>query len=397
MNVRNKIKFWIVLTGIMIFPSHNSYAMPGEAHVEGIELLQGTSPSNGGIGDISLEKIKIINDWMDYPSRQTGEYFNRKAGGILTPSNHGALRHNPENVARALSGTGKVDKAIFNVARMHRVQDMSVNSAQVDGWLPTSAMRTEAETILKHVNENRKLPKLFPGWDNKTGPLIRGSDKFLVSSTVETSSTVGRIGRDTVKMLKPGIRIVGKFALPAAVAFEAGIVFLDCYETEEAFKKGAIDEPEKIRRHAVTVSKANGALMILGTGVVLTLCVTPVGPAVIIIAAATIVAAYALEPVFEKLGLYVAEIYNAYRVKEIAVYTGLSEKFYSSAGVFDITPEQMRNAGFPETDIEGYIQAASNMKKSLPVKTENLGIYEISRTQTIIALKEMEFLSNEIR
>lgn len=395
--MKNIIYLWIALMGIITFSVHNSCAMPGEAHIEGIELLQGTSPANGGIGDMSLEKIKLINDWMDNPSRKTGEYFNRKVGGILTPSNHGALRHNPENVARALSGTGKVDKAIFNVARMHLVQDISHNSAQVNGWLPTSAMKTEAETILKHVNENRKLPKLFPGWDNKTGPLIRGSDKFLVSSTVETSSTVGRIGRDTVKMLKPGIRIAGKAVLPAAVAFEAGIALWECYETEEAFKRGAIDEPEKIRRHSVTVSKANGALMILGTGVVLTLCVTPAGPMVIIVAAAIVVAAYALEPVLKQLGLYAADIYNRHCAKEFAAYTKLSEKFYTSAEAFEITPAQMRLAGFPEADIAGYIQAASNMKESLQAKTDNMKIYEIDRTQTLMAFKEMEFLSNEIK
>ncbi|MFA6292208.1 MAG: hypothetical protein WC637_10525 [Victivallales bacterium] len=393
----NKIYLWFSVMGIITFMVHYSYAMPGEAHIEGIELLQGTSPSKGGIGNMSSEKIKAVQDWIDYPSRQSGEYFNRKAGEILTPSNHGALRHNPENVAKALSGTGQVDKAVMNAARMHVIQDVSHNTSPVNGWELTRGKKIEADRILKYVSENRRIPKVLPEWLDRSGPLIRSSDKAIISQAVEKSTSFSRAGKDAVKMLKPGIRISGRAVLPAAIVFESGIAFWDCHETEEAFKKGEIDEPERNRRHAVTVSKANGSLMVLGTGAILTLCMTPAGPAILIIAATSIVAAYALEPVFEKLGLYVAEIYNAYRAGEFAAYSKLSEKFYSSSGVFDITPEQMRNAGIPESDIKGYIQAASNIKEGLPVKTENLEIYDIGRTRTLMAFKEMEFLSNEIK
>jgi hypothetical protein len=117
------VLFCMTLGKIQAFPSANAH-LKGMGDLGGVADLIGTPVSKGGVGNVSPSKLLDVFKWMDNPATKTGRYINRKAGGsLVTPLNHGALRHNPQNVANVFKWAGSK-----NVARGHKIQDMAYNS-----------------------------------------------------------------------------------------------------------------------------------------------------------------------------------------------------------------------------------------------------------------------------
>ena len=146
-----------------------SYAMPGVQHDRGASLLRGTAVERGGISEMSMERLRSIGGWIDNPATKTGQYNLGSTGRPISPWNHNQIRHNPIRIARVFSGNGTVDPAALNVARLHKIQDMAVNSRPIDGWKITASRQTKANEILRFVERNGRLPKNLPTWVDKTG------------------------------------------------------------------------------------------------------------------------------------------------------------------------------------------------------------------------------------
>lgn len=171
------VMLWSTSASAMSWDGH----IYGQGSFGGIKDLTGTSVADGGIGEMSFEKMSRIQTWIDAPASQTGEYINRLAGGkVLSPSNHNALRHNPVGVAKVFSGDGSIAQDALNVARLHKIQDMAHNVCPIDGWQVTPSRTAQASEILSHVDSFKKLPSELPHWVDARGPLI--TEKTLAST-----------------------------------------------------------------------------------------------------------------------------------------------------------------------------------------------------------------------
>jgi hypothetical protein len=212
----------------------SSSAMPGTAHDSVAAVLLSHGPPHGAKG-LTMQHVKSINRWMDNPATKTGQYVNRRAGAIIHPRNHGLLRHNPDAVARALSGTGKANAAIKNIARIHKIADVAHNVAPVDGWLISPRVRAEAQGLVVKIARTSRLPNRLPTWVDQPGPLIR-----LRSPTAVT------------RMAK---------AMPLlAIVVEGTIRASDAYGTEKMYRSGEITAVERGSRHSENVGGMTGGV-----------------------------------------------------------------------------------------------------------------------------------------
>ena len=145
---------------------------PGTVHDRYTDLLSNTPPEQGGCAGLSSEQRNAINRWIDNPATQIGKTVDKATGQSLSPSNHAYQRHNPYQTAKALSGGGEQGKdflARTNVVRMHKILDVAVNTAPVDGWEITPAMRAEAKQICEQAAATKRLPKELPYWVDYRG------------------------------------------------------------------------------------------------------------------------------------------------------------------------------------------------------------------------------------
>lgn len=251
---------------LLLATIRTGFAMSAAGHIHGLADLGGmtdligTPVEQGGVGNMTLEKIAAITEWMDNPATRLGEgQINQMAGGKpLSPWNHRFQRHDPFAVARALSGTGKADPAIVNAARVHVLSDVATGRAAVNGHEITPAMKHEAEVILRYVRRFKRLPALarLPLWLSMQGPLI-------------------------VKV-KPACHILPKGGLPfendgltwppvkeapsklsgvtkgAGIAVAVAVIGYDVWQTESACEVGDISLDERDVRHVTTAATVAG-------------------------------------------------------------------------------------------------------------------------------------------
>ncbi len=183
----------VVLLAGLVF-SDPVVAMPGAAHDSLAIKLMGTPAENGGIGNMPVEKLQSINDWIDNPATRTGEFENHVTRSPVHPNNHGHLRHNPNGVGQVFSGDGSVDPAARNVARLHKIADVAHNHAGVDGYGKiTAAMRREAQKILRYVEANGALPKNLPAWVDEAGPLSESGASDAAAASVLIRKVAGAV------------------------------------------------------------------------------------------------------------------------------------------------------------------------------------------------------------
>ena len=209
--------------GILLF-GINASGMGLKDHVAGMTWLDGATE----------ESATSVSKWMDNPANKTGEYINRKAGGKpVHPTNHNALRHNPENVARALSGTGKVAPLKLNLARMHKLQDMANNKSPVDGWALNSRIQVRAQELIEYVQKKGLFPKKLPQWVDNSGPGIVSNTAKRIPATPALSA----LGKTTGKAVCKAIPVV-------AGVIPVGIMGWELKSAEERFLKGEITEEE---------------------------------------------------------------------------------------------------------------------------------------------------------
>lgn len=212
----------VIISGVMQTVS----GMSAPEHIEGMRWLNGTDEKTA----------KSVTSWMDKPATQTGEYLNQKAGGVpVHPTNHNALRHNPVNVAKALSGDGTVAPEKLNPARVHKLQDIKANKMPVDGWDIKPSMKVDSEKILNYLADNGKLPEKLPNWVDESGPLLKEA------SGKTAAKTTGPIAKSTgVAVLKTA----GKAVPFVAPAFPVAIAAWELNSANECYAKGEISEEE---------------------------------------------------------------------------------------------------------------------------------------------------------
>lgn len=274
----------VMSTPMYVWSMAQSQHQMGMGDLGGIRDLIGSPASQGGIGDMPIQRIESINRWMDNPATRTGQMKNQMAGGeTLTPRNHRFQRHNPAKVANAFAGRGTPDPSVMNVARLHKIQDVAIGTSAVDGHPITPAMKKQAETILRYVRRYKLLPQehRLPAWVDDAGPLMRGGKAGPTTAALKSSpaAAASRVGlkagsangahfvhnphprtsggrfphpRNTSPVARPrqlpvAARIAGPVIVTALMAREA-------YKTETAYVDGAISSEERTVLHGVTVA-----------------------------------------------------------------------------------------------------------------------------------------------
>ena len=264
----------------MSLTSSVTHAMSGYEHLKGAKLLLKTAPERGGAAGLTAEELQKIQQWMDNPSQQTGQYINHTTGQLVNPRNHGNQRHNPVAPAKVFSGNGTVDLATKNVARLHKIQDVATNTAGLDGYPHiTDRMRSEAKRILEDVRKTHRLPEKLPDWVDAPGPLTETSSVDDIGRGVQKAgrkiaeSTNNAVPRRTysphagaVGASKQLSRMAGnaaKVAGPAGILVEGALRGKNVYDTERAYKKGAITNEARVANHSANaggmVGGASGA------------------------------------------------------------------------------------------------------------------------------------------
>jgi hypothetical protein len=270
--IKSIFNLLIMLAGMLLVPG-TAPAMAAAGHLAGQDEfggmydLIGTPPDQGGVGNMSREKLQAITDWMDNPSQKIGQMKNQKVGGeILSTWNHRHQRHDPFAVARALSGDGSADPAIVNAARTHILSDVATGKAGVNGHEIMEEMRREAQVILRYVRRYHKLPLgRLPTWLDTPGPLIPaagGGDKAGKSTSAENKPVMASkkptaklpAGSTKAAALRNAGKAAGIIAVPAAVALTA----YEINATEAAYADGKTTEEERDTRHLVTAGAAAG-------------------------------------------------------------------------------------------------------------------------------------------
>lgn len=382
--------FCISDVAAMSMPQH----LNGVDDLGGLVDLIGTPPRAGGVGNMSVEKLKNISAWMDNPSTRTGEFINRKLiePKALSPWNHGALRHNPTNTANAMYGkssTFELKRELFgqqftemitpddylaklNAARMHKISDVAHNVADVDGHAITQTMKKEAEVVSRYVRRYHKLPERLPAWVDSAG-----------------SGVVAKAGSSTVKVLSTASK-VSSYAAPPLIV---GMTLYNAYEVEQQFQRGEIDEKTRVTKLS---GITGGCAMALG-GVGLALVLTPAGP-VLVTLAVTGAVCYALEYAGEKAFEYAAAyIYE----KDYNVRLAQAKLYYSAAGTFDIAPELFDRAGVSQYNKQAYREAYNEYQQRIAkqqVSPEILVINsdDVKTLEIANALADVDFNNREI-
>jgi hypothetical protein len=220
-------------------------SMSAEQHYEGMM----------NIGGMNSKLARTVTIWMDQPATKPGAYINHKAGSVpLSPSNHGALRHNPENVASALSGNGQVNPIIRDAARSHKIEDIFHNKASVDGWKPTASRKEIAGRLIEFRNRNGRFPQRLPAWVDRSGPGIVGRNtangkRFFPSATGEAQWNI---------LGKNWSRTVGRAAPAIAIAIGAGIATYEAHTAHREFMEGLIEYEELLMREREAMFGATG-------------------------------------------------------------------------------------------------------------------------------------------
>ena len=372
------IFFWLSNGTVHAFPSSDAH-FNGMNGWGGYKDLIGTPVKDGGLGDISAEKAIRAGRWMDNPATKTGQYINHKAGGVVvSPSNHGALRHNPLKVENALKWNGSK-----NLARLHKIQDVVYNSYQsnVDGYLITAKMKKEADVILRYVRRYKKLPKRLPYWVDESAVVVKQSSKigkFFAGSNLFRSP----IFRSTLKTSRNIIRIAGKVAVPIAVTSEIGLVLYDAHQIEERYANHEISYYERNLLHGENWGRSIGSGIAYGAGLVVTLVFSEMGPvAWVTTLAGTVVAAYVLEYAGGKIGHYAAKMYNNYKRAETNRLASINKDYYKSTGIIEMTPSDMQKCGFTEDEIKGNLMAWKSIKEIIkkPMYKIKIGVEDIGK------------------
>ncbi len=317
--------------------AESTFAMSAAGHEAGIELLFGTPASKGGIGAMIREKMINIGRWIDNPATQTGRYLNQKAGGVpLAPSNHSILRHNPNAPAKVFSGTGQVDDAVKNVARMHKIQDIAHNVRDVDGWKITPKLRKEAQKTLKYVEKHKRLPSKLPHWVDKSGPNIAN----------RTSKSLAGKGDDLAKVATKGkkaMRIGTKVLVPVFIATEGTIVYCQAKGTENAFLRGEIGQIERSKRHMQTTSQSACGIAGAWVGGVVGSALGPLGTGGGIICGAVLG-----DYVGVKAGGAAHEIYGKHAQRRLDLERDAIEHIKATCGQQHLTEEEYKDLGLSQ-------------------------------------------------
>lgn len=263
--------YFVLLCGV---PS--SWGMPGAQHDALGRKLLCTAEATGGSKGMKETKVRTVNRWMDAPTGQLGQYRLPRLSGspLVTPSNHQHIRHNPVATAKALSGTGKIDPAILNQARLHKIADVSATKAGgVDRWTITRPMRTEADTYLKHVHKHDALPPKMADWVDHSGPLLEPKHKAASSGLICLASkpTASPLARKMPKANKALAKVkvlgkTGKVAGPVGVVVELGICGKMAYDTETAFQAGDLSATERAEQHLKNGGQALGGAVGASSG-----------------------------------------------------------------------------------------------------------------------------------
>lgn len=186
-------------------------------------------------------------------------------------------------------------------------------------------------------------------------PIKTVKDGFAVAGrTVPAGSAL--VGG--AKVLNGMAKCLSHAALPVGATVVAAVTGYEIYQTCELYDSGEIDEFERNRRLGESIGKATGGLVALGAAAVIGTVLLPTGiPAVIVFAVCATAGYYALEYVGGKIGIYIAEKYNEHRRREIAIMTGLHHGSCLAAGVFDLPPELLDQAGVRGPALAGYARA----------------------------------------
>jgi hypothetical protein len=252
-------------------PAPMAIAMSAPAHLAGLPDeglggmldLMGTPPQAGGVGNITPEKLRAIQEWMDKPASilDQGQTNWKAGGGPLSTWNHRFQRHDPAAVARALSGNGTEDLAIMNAARTHLLGDITKGSAPVNGWEITAGMRAEARLMLQAVRQGKALPARLPAWLHEPGPLMV-STGAASSVSAKRAGTVAKQASIGMRLISPKVakaaKVIGKVAVPVAAVAAVGVVSYEVYSAESAYAQGLISAEERDKRHAQTAGATAG-------------------------------------------------------------------------------------------------------------------------------------------
>ncbi len=322
----------------MIFAGISSFAMSAPGHEAGIELLFGTNASKGGIGTMKQGKMVNIGKWIDHPATQTGKYINHKAGGVpVAPWNHNALRHNPDAVARALSGTGQIDDAVRNAARMHKIQDVAHNVRDVDGWKITPRLKKEAQKTLKYVEKHKRLPSKLPHWVDKSGPNIANRTS---KSLVGKGDDLAKVAIRGKKLTKVGTKVL----LPVFIATEGAFVYSQGKSTENAYLRGEIGQIERSRRHTQNTSRSATGIVGAWAGAVIGSAFGPIGTG-----AGIFCGAVAGDYVGRTVGGFSHKIYGKHAQRRLDLEFDSMKHLKSTCGERYLTGQDLKELGLPET------------------------------------------------
>ena len=271
MSIRRIPSIRLAVLAVLLLATHLA-AMPGPAHILGAKDLIGIPVENGGVGNMSVEMVKKIMDFMDHPTRDIGKY--RLANGqLLTPNNHANLYHNPANVARVWHVS---PEAVKNVARLHKIQDVAHNAvgkAQVDGWVITENMQKQAQDILRHLRRHKGLPKHFPRWVDQQGPNIaKTAAKTAAGSIIShaphvlTQQAIGNAMRSAV------------WTTAARAIFDTGTAMILINRLEDLYDEGAISRADYLLAYGKvaggTIGRIAGSFLATTASILL----VPLGP-----------------------------------------------------------------------------------------------------------------------
>lgn len=338
----------------------------------GMADLRGMSPAKGGVGNMSIEELKNVSQWMDNPSTRIGEFMNRKLVDpkIISPGNHGALRHNPTKAANALYGksnnyellhdlagrefaeqfTGNDYLAKLNAARMHKISDVAHNVADVDGLAYSKTMKQEAEVLLRYARRYNKLPlDKLPEWVDKSGTGI-----------------LAKAGSGTSQLLSKTVKVAGYAAPPLII----GMALYSAIDIEQQFDRGEIDEKSRVAKLS---GLAGGCSMALG-GMAVAIALTPAGP-VLVTLAVTGAVCFGLEYAGEKSFNYIAGyIYD----QDFKAKFAQAKIYYSAARAFDIHPDLFDQAKVPDYNKKAYRDAYFENQKQTLKQTPNKDVIIIN-------------------
>lgn len=349
----------------IVGPQNVALAMPGSDHLYGIDDLGGAIDLVGSGPDAAdrLEKARSVFDWMDNPAQKTGQYRLGVNRQWVNPNNHNFIRHNPQRVARALSGSGQVTSEVLDLARLHKIQDMAHNVRPVDGWPLTPRMKKDAEITLRYLSRYKKLPSRLPAWVDKSGPLITSTKN--VRAVPFAKPTRVRIPPGIVKAGGQVVRIGGKVLPVVAVTVVGGMGVVEFDRINCALTRGEITEEEAILAHGRNLGGTIAGLTVLGAGMALATIAAPTGPVAILIIAASIGASIAAEKAGSILGEWIAIPVAQAIAEQNRRRTEVVSGYFQAKGDFTVTPQQMAEVGFHRSEVEAYLKAWNSAPEAL--------------------------------